>query len=217
MVKVILYLSLFLFLYSCSNDVMQNEEKYQVEFYSTWSEDTHPYNFPTNPHYSGLIGAIHNESINFWKLGNIATPAIESMAETGSKTLLLEEINNSISNSTSYSVISEAGLTTSPDSNSFTIDVSIDYPKVTLVSMIAPSPDWFVGVNGILLLKDGDWVERLNIPLYALDAGTDSGSDYISPDSDTLPREVIKIIEGQYVEYNGNTIPFGTLLITKID
>jgi serine/threonine protein kinase len=38
---------------------------------------------------------------------------------------------------------------------------------VTLVSMVAPSPDWFVGVGGLPLLQDGQWVDELVVPLPA--------------------------------------------------
>ena len=32
------------------------------------------------------------------------------------------------------------------------VAVTTDHPRVTLVTMIAPSPDWFVGVSGLSLL-----------------------------------------------------------------
>jgi spondin-1 len=67
---------------------------------------------------------------------------------------------------------------------------------VSLVSMIYPSPDWFVGVSGLeLCLSNGSWVEQKILNLYPYDAGTDSGPTYISPDQPTIPKEAIKRIK----------------------
>lgn len=50
---------------------------------------------------------------------------------------------------------------------------------VSFVSMIYPSPDWFVGIASLELCKsDGSWVESKAIDLYPWDAGTDKGITY---------------------------------------
>jgi hypothetical protein len=62
--------------------------------------------------------------------------------------------------------------------------------------MIYPSPDWFVGVSGLeLCLGNGSWIEQKIINLYPVDAGTDSGPTYISPDQPTIPKEAIRRIK----------------------
>lgn len=67
---------------------------------------------------------------------------------------------------------------------------------VSLVSMIYPSPDWFVGVSGLeLCLGNGSWVEQKVLNLFPYDAGTDSGPTYISPDQPTIPKEAIRKIK----------------------
>ena len=38
-------------------------------FDAVWSADTHPTDFPDNAHFSGLIGAVHDESIDIWQPG----------------------------------------------------------------------------------------------------------------------------------------------------
>lgn len=51
---------------------------------------------------------------------------------------------------------------------------------ISLISMIQPSPDWFVGVSGIeLCLSDCTWMENRIINMYPWDAGTDSGPTYL--------------------------------------
>ena len=46
--------------------------------------------------------------------------------------------------------------------------------------MVAPSPDWFVGVSGLPLFENGQWVEERRIDLVPWDAGTDSGTTFES-------------------------------------
>ncbi len=67
---------------------------------------------------------------------------------------------------------------------SLNFEINKDYPLVTLVSMVAPSPDWFVGVAGLDLRgTDGEFVQSLLVPLVVYDAGTDSGLRFTSSNS----------------------------------
>lgn len=51
---------------------------------------------------------------------------------------------------------------------------------MSFVSMIDPSPDWFLGVSSLeLCLANCTWVESKVLDLYPWDAGTDSGPTYI--------------------------------------
>jgi hypothetical protein len=74
------------------NDVSQ----FQLTFNSTWSAATHPDMFPGNPHFSGLIGATHNQNGQLWEPRSLASPGIESMAENGSKSPLMNEMQQAI-------------------------------------------------------------------------------------------------------------------------
>lgn len=170
---------------------------YRVTFNATWSAGSHPLDFPDDPHFSGLVGAVHNEQVQFWMNGQLATDGIALMAETGDKTILLEEVDTAIANGYANAAISGAGISTSPDTVSVDIQVSADYPQVTLVSMVAPSPDWFVGVHNLSLLADGAFVSRATVDLAVYDAGTDSGVRYTSADVDTQSPEPIGLLTSQ--------------------
>ena len=41
--------------------------QYEVVFEATWSQATHPIDFPPNPHFSGLIGGTHSDQVSFWE------------------------------------------------------------------------------------------------------------------------------------------------------
>ena len=61
--------------------------------------------------------------------------------------------------------------------------------------MIAPSPDWFVGVEDVNLINsNNEWIEETEIFLESYDAGTDSGTTFTSPDMNTVPQDSIKAI-----------------------
>ncbi|MBT8400108.1 MAG: spondin domain-containing protein [Rhodothermia bacterium] len=164
---------------------------YELTFESSWSAATHPTDFPPNPHFSGLIGGTHNESARFWDAGTVASDGIESMAETGAKTLLQGEVQAAISAGNAEFILSGGGISISPGSVSLTFDVSGSFPLVTVVSMLAPSPDWFVGTSGLNLMEGGDWRQQVVVPLIVHDAGTDSGTTYRSPNQDTDPAAVV--------------------------
>lgn len=160
---------------------------YKVIFKSTWSKATHPWAFPASPHYSGLIGATHNDQVRFWQVGQPASPGIKNMAETGSKSPLDREVNQAIKSGTAERKLSGPWMPLSPGTVSMSFKISQGHPLVTLVAMIAPSPDWFVGVDSLPLFVDRQWIEQKVIPLYLYDAGTDSGESFESRNKATRP------------------------------
>lgn len=191
---------------------------YQVTFTSSWSQQTHPYEYPIgSSHFSGLIGATHNALVNFWQSGEIATNGIENMAESGSKSLLITEINFQIDNGNAQHLLSAGGIGSSPGEVMFTFEISQQHPFVTLVSMIAPSPDWFVGVSKLSLIANGQWLEHLVVPLFAYDAGTDSGTRYTSPNSDTQPKASIQRIETLPFLVNSEVPSIGTFTFERLE
>ena len=169
--------------------------RYTVTFNSTWSAETHP-GFPSSAHFSPLIGATHNMSVTLWTSGVLASPGMEEMAETGGVTTLRNEIE--ALGPAVRETISGPGMGGSPGAVTIpTIVAGREHPMVTLVTMIAPSPDWFVGVHHLSLQDDqGQWRNRVSVLLYAYDAGTDDGTDYTSPDQEPAQHQPIRSLRG---------------------
>lgn len=188
---------------------------YQVVFDAEWSQATHPTTFPGDPHFSPLIGGTHSDAVVFWEPGGIATLGIERMAETGSPSVLRFEVNEAIAMDTAHSVVEGGGIGTSPNEVSTSFDMVDDNPLITLVTMIAPSPDWFVGVHGLNLRPNGAWVDTLTVDLDAYDSGTDSGVNYTSPNANTNPQEPIRNISGEFPFAGHGRI--GTFTFTRVD
>lgn len=171
---------------------------YRVTFNSTWSPETHPTdNFPSNAHYSPPIGGVHNGNVSFWNAGELASAGIESMAETGATGTLSSEIQTAIAAGNALETMEGNGLGSSTGTVIIEqFSVNTNFPLVTLTSMIAPSPDWFVGVSGVSLLEDGQWVQERQVVLFPYDAGTDDGDSYTSADAESTPHQPIQSLSG---------------------
>ena len=186
---------------------------YRVRFEATWSPATHPGAFPGGAHFSPLVGATHGPGVTFWQPGGLATPGIETMAETGGTGPLNAEVNGAIGAGTAGSLLSGPSLFGLPAATVDTFVIDQDFPLVTLVTMIAPSPDWFVGVHGLELFEDGNWVESKVVELMPYDAGTDSGLNFNSVNADTNPQEPIAVLAGPFA----GLPPLGTFTFTRLD
>ena len=172
-------------------DTEPTEARYRVTFSATWSAETHPTSFPSNPHFSGLVGATHHGDVRIWQTGEVASDGIELMAETGGKATLLPEIEHLIEDGEAHGELSGGGQPTSPSTVSLEFDAVSTHPYVTLVSMLAPSPDWFVGVSALPLMDEGAWRKRVEVSLRLYDAGTDDGTVFTAANADTDPAEPI--------------------------
>ncbi len=188
---------------------------YIVTFESTWSVITHPDNFPPNPHFSGLIGATHDSTVLFWEEGALASLGIKSMAEFGSKFALTTEVGVAQQDGSAEYLLSGGFISPSPGSVSYTFEITSVYSKVTLVSMLAPSPDWFVGVNGLELYANGQWLDTVVVELFPYDAGTDDGIIYTSSNAVTSPFEVISAIATSPFLIGPNVPPLGTFTFVR--
>lgn len=209
----------FSLLFTFSIGISQSSVNYSVVFESSWSQTTHPHSsgdLPTNAHWSKLVGATHNDQVSFWEINGIATQGIEDVAELGSTTAFFDEINTAIVANNANNLLEGPNLGTAAGEMVISnIETTSDYPLLTLVSMIAPSPDWMIAVNNIQLMDPfGAWQESIVLDLYPIDAGTDSGIDYTSANADTDPKENISSAQG-ITPFSNEKI--GTLTITLED
>ena len=167
---------------------------YSVTFTGSWTTDSTPGGVVSSAHFTTLIGAVHNSNVTFWQSGGMASPGIESMAETGATGTLRNEIEASAH---AHAVIRQGGSFARTGTATFDLDVPDDHPLITLTSMIGPSPDWFVGINGLSLLDgQGDWLATVQVNLYPYDAGTEDGEEFSLSNPATNPRGVITSIRG---------------------
>jgi hypothetical protein len=187
-----------------------------VTFTATWTPATHPQEAPDNPHFSPLVGGTHHDGVSFWRDGALASDGIRRMAELGAVSPLDDEVRAAIAAGTAQYLLT-GGATASPGTVAFEFDISPGHPLVTLVTMVAPSPDWFAGVSGLRLLENGAWVDQRVVSLTPWDAGTDSGLSFRSPDERTLPPQPISRIVTPPLAVSGQVAPLGTFTFTRIE
>ena len=175
---------------------------YSLDFVSNWSASTHPTDYPPAAHWSSLVGATHNSNVSFWKLGELASEGVKNVAELGQSAVFFQEVNQAISNENAYNTI-DLTLGFGDVFEFETINVDIDFPYISLMTMIAPSPDWLAEISGIKLTdSSGNWKTSITVDVHATDAGTDSGLTYVSADEVTDPVVNIYSLE--------NTAPFSS-------
>jgi len=190
--------------------------RYNLTFNATWSAQTHPTEFPASAHFSGIVGMTHNDTVMLFSKGELASEGIKNMAETGGKNPLEAEIQAFISNGSGNVLISGAGVNSSPGEVSLEFDIASTHSHVSVVSMLAPSPDWFIAVSSVNLIGNNEWVNKtITVDIY--DAGTDNGSTFLSPDFPSLPPFPIDNITTPPLAVNNVVAPLGSITFTKID
>ena len=205
--KNFIFLLLFIFILPLST-FAQSTADYDISLTTIWNTTDHT-SIPTDPHWSPLAGATHKNMNDILVFGASApvTDGIKDIAETGSTTNFQSEITG---NSNADQYIQE-GFSPRAANNSVAsrnnLIVSEDFPYITLVSMVAPSPDWFIAVNNLNLRSGNNsinngWKETFTIDVFAYDAGTDDGNNYESANAVSTPRTPIAMISGGSI--NGN-------------
>lgn len=197
--------------------------RYRMVIENRWSEATHPGHFPGDAHFSWFGGATHNAQASFWGIGDLASPGIKQMAETGRTDILGSEIEAAIDAGTAGEFLNYPwwfcpGETTHVNCGDTTVEFEADkdFPLVTFVSMLGPSPDWFVGVSGLSLRDDnGHWLKELVVDLNPLDAGTRDANRFKMRGPLTDPPGPVSEITTQSGQIIGSD-SLGTMTITLI-
>jgi len=204
-------LIILLITYSITHIIGQTSATYDITFTSIWNATDHT-SLPVNAHWSKLVGATHKTTNVFLQIDNLATTGIKNIAETGNNDVFNTEVTAEITKGEADQYIDGPNLDTAAgDILISNLVIKEEFPLLTLVSMIAPSPDWMIALNGYNLLDAvGNWKTLVNLDMFAYDAGTDSGTDYTSNNSITNPFQPISMINGS--PFNGKKI--GTLTIT---
>ena len=179
---------------SSSNNIHSSNSTNGMEYTFTlslrWSQSSHPTDWPAGAHFSGIVGASHNQDYSLYQIGQKASRGVQIVAETGAGSILKQELESKKEAGSVNVVFSSAGPSLSSNAT-FKVTVSKTHPFVSLITMIAPSPDWFLGISNFNMLKNNAFINTVNLPLYPLDAGTDSGTTYGSANSVTNPAQPI--------------------------
>src|SRR6266705_944011 len=189
--------------------------EYTVIIKSTWTKATHPFEYPSGAHFSGMIGASHNAKYSIFAIGRRPTPGLERLSEEGKHSPLDTEIRTAIDQGNALMLFESGGLKNWKDSMVATVRVDRAHPLVSVVNMIAPSPDWFTGASGVTLAENGAWITRRTVTLYAYDSGGDDGTTYKAPDKDTNPKKPTTRAANRHFVINGRVKPVATVTFVR--
>lgn len=192
------------------------DANYTVTMQTNWNASSFPAAFPGNPHFSPLAGVTHNNSVVFWKNGIKATTGIQLIAETGNRSNFNNEVNTAITAGNAQCGLSGGGAS-GVSSTELSFGLSRQYSLVSLISMIAPSPDWFIGIHDVDFYDsvNSKWLEKKAIALPIYDAGTDSGSTFSASNQATNPAENISLLTANATDFtNGKHRTTGAYVAT---
>jgi hypothetical protein len=163
--------------------------RYEIDFEATWSAATHPMAFVADAHLTPLTGGSHNANLVVWRVGGIASRGVQAVAETGDPHLLSLELDAAFNAGTAWGKVSGSGISPPPGTDKTIVELDTAHPFVSLEAMLAPSPDWFTGVDSLGLCSSIGWTYGVNVDARVYDAGTKSGEmlDYSgSPTKDPI-------------------------------
>ncbi len=188
----------------------QNNSKttatYRLTVKNNWTEELYPAAYPIGAHFSWLAAAKHNANQSFWELGGMASAGFQELAETGYSEAFLKEIQApAIPFGWQHWFCSSKSLSSKCGVLTVEFIITSDQPLITLASMLGPSPDWFVGVSGLNLQPNNNWIENLTVPLALYDAGTEDGLEPTMTNPESKPHRPISLI--RYDESSGKYIP----------
>ena len=201
-------------------EVSQNEVDYEIVFNFTWSSTSHPTNYPgSGAHFTTLIGALHNDALSVWAVGDIvgstdpdtrALPGMENMAEDGVTSVLRNDLTPFVTSGEVKEILTGSGGT-------ITLSATLDHHLVSVASMLAPSPDWFVGLSSFSLLKDGSWIDNMTLDMRVYDAGTEQGNGFSRGNAASSPHEVICPLTtpSSDTDFNNGRPKVGTITIRR--
>lgn len=174
----------------------QSEAIYDISITTTWTNAQHN-SVPGNAHWSPLVGATHSTANEFMEIGTPASLGIKNVAEGGNNNAIRSEINAAINSGKANQKLEKSFSPFGPISSAAinNVLVSEDFPLISLMSMIAPSPDWFIAVNSLNLRSNNPavnngWKDSFSLDVFVYDSATDGGTNYTSSNNPNSPGDV---------------------------
>ncbi len=155
------------------------DAKYRFTVSAKWSESTHPDAYPgASAHFTTFAGAAHNSDFVVFKTGEpLSTPGVETLVEEGSINAFKAEVEKQVSNNKVKEFLKLVEFRGDDLTNSqcFEFWATTAYSNFSVISMVAPTSDWFIGLSSIALREGDTWKfdteKTFNARVY--DAGTE--------------------------------------------
>lgn len=194
-----------------------SEADYLFTFTGLWTSPQ--FTVPAGVHFTTFTGAVHNGKASLWMEEALASAGLEAVAETGGQGPLLAEVDSLLARKEAIGAVNipappPAGNSSRP------LHCNSDFSRISFASMIAPSPDWFIGVSNLDLYRNNTWLTDTVIHLRVYDAGTEDGDVFGYDNPATIPQQPVKLLTPAkaMVLANGNPslAPIAQVRITKL-
>ncbi|XP_046558469.1 uncharacterized protein LOC124267565 [Haliotis rubra] len=175
--------------------------EYNLSFFGDWAKEAFPRMYPKyRPHaqWSKLYGLTHGRTYKMWSAGELASHAVKKFVEERSTLLLDRQVQGY---NDTFDIFTAAPLRGGVGRTSSRIFADGKHSKISFLVKIIPSPDWFVGVDGLDLCRNGRWRRKVYAHLRPMDAGTDKGLTYTSPNWPSHPPQRIFEITPSYPDH----------------
>lgn len=174
--------------------------------------------------FSPLSAVTHSNRFSLLTPRGFASTGVANIAKTGNNTDFLNAAIT-VRNETDLvkSVVSGEGLTGPGDTAGVDVMVDCARPFITVLSMVAPSPDWIVQISNFNLFNvEAKTFTRIATgSLNVYDAGVDSGMGFTDPsdpslDIPTSPQlNIAPLAEEMGDPFMGRSV--GTFIIRRVD
>jgi len=205
-------------IFTLSNNALAVETAtYEIKFTNQWNQADHV-SFPDNAHFSPILTVSHNENYKLFEMGKTASAGFELLAERGRTESLIADIDAArLVGDTKDQTLGDAlwPIRDGIEDVTFQVTVDKDHDLISFATMIAPSPDWVVGVDSLDTFVDGAFIDSIELDLTAINGGTEEGDfagNFSGDNAETAPIEVISSLD----HIPGLAMPFAKVKIVKI-
>jgi hypothetical protein len=88
------------------------------------------------------------------------------------------------------------------------MDTFIILRQVSVITKMVPSPDWFIGLDSLQLCRGGGFIESFTTEAVPMDAGTDNGFTFTSPNWETEPRGAVFNITSSFPSHPAGSLHY---------
>ena len=135
---------------------------YNITFVATWSEKCQSSYYLDDAHWSPLTGVSHTASYEVWNgcMNNVSR-GVALVSQTGRTDVIEGEYasqgDDVLDTLKGDAIFPGVGRTTR------SLMVDAEHPYVTVLSMLAPSPDRMMGVSGLQLCSRDSWKRKVKV------------------------------------------------------
>jgi len=192
---------------SCPRDMLA---VYRLSLNTHWTEERFPKQYPQwrpTPQWSKTVGYVHSVSSPMFSLGVPVSPGVRQFVETG----LTDSLERETVNKTFLDAVLAPPIPLGEGETNTTIFVDTNHTKISVMTKLIPSPDWFIGLDSLDLCSLGSFVESVTIEAFPLDGGTDNGFTFTSPNWATEPPGEVFTITSDYPAHPAGSFNYPNL------